>query len=72
MVKKQAHLVGSDVVCVRCVNSQTVASVNRVKIWSSLVELAKRNSAVMKGGLYATKQNRTVKGLTNEKRMKIE
>ena len=51
MVKKQVHRAGSDVECVRCVSSQTVANVNLAGIWSSLEELAKRNSAVKNGGL---------------------
>lgn len=50
MVKKQEHLVGSDVVFVRCASSQTVESVNPAGTWSSLVELAEKNSAVKKEG----------------------
>lgn len=44
-------LAGSDVVCVRCANGQTVENANPAEIWSSLVELADRNNAVKKEGL---------------------
>ena len=46
MVKKQVHLAGNDVECVKCASKQTVVIVNLVKIWSNLVELAGRNNAV--------------------------
>ena len=48
MVKKQLHPAGNGVECVKCASKQTVVIVNLVKIWSNLVELAGRNSAVKK------------------------
>lgn len=51
MVKTQVPLAGHDVVYVRCVSSQTVESANPAEIWSSLVELGKRNNVVKTEGL---------------------